>query len=56
MFPAYVFWSPSLCIYVVMFSNKGLPCLPYLVLISSCGVVGEGDSIKTKPTQPYPAR
>lgn len=50
MFPASVFWSPSLCIYVAMFSNKGLPCFPHIVLISGCGVVGEGDNIKTKPT------
>lgn len=56
MFPASVFWSPSLCIYVAMFSNKGLPCFPHIVLISGCGVVGEGDNIKTKPTQPHHAR
>lgn len=56
MFPASVFWSPSLCIYVAMFSNKGLPCFPHIVLISVCGVVGEGDNIKTKPTQPHHAR
>lgn len=51
-----LFWSPSLCIYVAVFSNKGLPCLPHIVLISDCGVVGEEDSVKTKPTQLHPAR
>lgn len=40
MFPAHVFWDPDLCMYVAMFSNKGLPCLLHIVSLTGCGLVG----------------
>lgn len=40
MFPARVFWNPDLCMYVAMFSNKGLPCLLHIVSLTGCELVG----------------
>lgn len=46
MFPAHVFWDPDLCVYVAMFSSKGLPCFLPIVSLIGCGLVGDRNRIE----------